>query len=419
MSAVHPPRIAADWLTRPATQAVFAALAAAGHDARAVGGAVRNALIGKTVADVDIATPATPEQVMTAATAAGLDVVPTGLKHGTVTVLSGRIPHEVTTLRRDVETDGRHAVVAFTDDWAADAARRDFTINALYCDADGRVYDPLGGYSDLSARRVRFIGAAEARIREDYLRILRFFRFTAEYAAGPVDDTGLAACGRLRDGLNRLSAERIRAEVLKILAAPRAAEIAGVMNDHGVWVPLLGLATVPAHLTRLVATTPDSTAVTRLAALSVTTPEQATALAARLRLSSSEAEALAALARLGQRMQTPMSVIEARRALYREGRAAFIAALSVAQARFGETSSAPSDWRQLGATATAWQSPVFPLRGQDLLDRGMAAGPRVGDILRRIELEWIDGDFIPDHAALLARLERHIQAEVRRADVTL
>ena len=221
----------ADWLARHQTQAVFDALAAKGFAARAVGGAVRNALLGRPVVDIDIATPARPEQVIEAARAAGLAAVPTGLEHGTVTVIAAHVPHEVTTLREDVETHGRHATVAFTDDWAADARRRDFTINALYCSADGEVFDPLGAYGDLGARRVRFIGEARERIREDYLRILRFFRLTAEYGAGPADAEGLGACVAERDGLARLSAERVRQEMLRLLAAPRAPELVRAMQD--------------------------------------------------------------------------------------------------------------------------------------------------------------------------------------------
>src|SRR5262249_4864205 len=205
-------------------QDVFAALAAAGFVARVVGGAVRNALIGRPVVDIDFATPAPPAAVLAAARAAGLGAVPTGIEHGTITVIAYHMPFQVTTLREDVETDGRHATVAFTQDWAADARRRDFTINALYCSAEGDVHDPLGGYADRVAPRVRFIGSAELRIREDYLRILRFFRFTAEYAEGPPDAAGIAACVAERDGLERLSAERVRQELVHLLAAERGPE---------------------------------------------------------------------------------------------------------------------------------------------------------------------------------------------------
>src|SRR5215510_13333631 len=238
----------ADWLTRADTLAVFDALAARGYAARAVGGAVRNALLGRPVIDVDIATPAHPDEVIAAARAAGLAAQPTGIAHGTVTVIAGHVAHEVTTLREDVEAHGRHATVAFTDDWAADARRRDFTINALYCNADGEVFDPLGGRGDVAAHRVRFIGQARERIREDYLRILRFFRLTAEYGAGAPDAEGLAACVLERDGLQRLSAERIRQELLRLLVAPRAAELVGSMLDYGLLPLVLSAAPRPTLL---------------------------------------------------------------------------------------------------------------------------------------------------------------------------
>jgi poly(A) polymerase len=214
------PRVSGEWLTSKPLAKVFAAFKAANSEVRAVGGAVRNSLIGRPVIDVDLATTATPDAVIRLANDAGLKVVPTGLDPGTVTLVTDRASFEVTTLRRDVETDGRHAVVAFTTSWEEDARRRDFTINALYCDANGTVYDPIGGLADLRRRRVRFIGDAEARIREDYLRILRFFRFSAEYGNGQLDAEGLRASIALKEGLSRLAAERIRGELLKLLAAP-------------------------------------------------------------------------------------------------------------------------------------------------------------------------------------------------------
>src|SRR5215831_3005043 len=248
------PRLAgAPWLTRRSTQAVFNALTQRGFGARAVGGAVRNALLGRAVDDVDIATTARPEQVMAAAQAAGLRAVATGIAHGTVTVLADHVPYEVTTLREDVETHGRHATVAFTDDWQVDAQRRDFTINALYCDATGQILDPLGGYADILARRVRFIGDAGERIREDYLRILRFFRFTAEYGAGPVDAAGVAACVEHRHGLARLSAERMRLELLRLLAAERGPELVRSLLEYGLLTLVLGVAPRPALLDALAA----------------------------------------------------------------------------------------------------------------------------------------------------------------------
>ena len=213
----------AAWLEREETQAVFDALQAHGIETRAVGGAVRNTLLGLTVTEVDLATTAVPEEVMALAVKAGLKAVPTGIDHGTVTLVASGVPFEVTTLRRDVETFGRHARIAYTKDWEEDARRRDFTLNALYADRDGRVFDPLGGYADLRAGQVRFIGDAEERIKEDYLRILRFFRFHAYYGKGPLDPAGLAAAVRLRGGLDQLSAERVRAELRRILIAPQAA----------------------------------------------------------------------------------------------------------------------------------------------------------------------------------------------------
>ena len=212
----------AAWLKRPETARVFAALAESGVETRAVGGAVRNSLLGLPVTEVDLATTALPQQVMALARKAGLKAVPTGIEHGTVTVIADGVPFEVTTLRRDVETFGRHATVAFTENWEEDARRRDFTLNALYAGSDGTVFDPLGGYEDVVAGRVRFIGDAEARIREDYLRILRFFRFNAYYGKGPFDADGLRASVSLRGGMAQLSAERIAGEVRRLLVAPQA-----------------------------------------------------------------------------------------------------------------------------------------------------------------------------------------------------
>ncbi len=216
----------AAWLNSPALAKVFAAFAKSAAELRVVGGATRNALLGRPISDIDLATPALPEVVTEIATKAGLAVHPTGIEHGTVTVVADGVAFEVTTLRRDVETDGRRAVVAFTDDWREDAMRRDFTINAIYVAPDGTIYDPVGGLADLKDQRVRFIGDANDRIREDYLRILRFFRFTAQYGQGRPDPDGFAACTALKAGLTQLSSERVGAEIMKLLDAPRAAEIA-------------------------------------------------------------------------------------------------------------------------------------------------------------------------------------------------
>ena len=387
----------AAWLVEPRpTRAVLGALEAAGYGARVVGGAVRNTLLGKPVSDIDIATTALPEDVMRVAVAAGFAVAPTGLKHGTVTVMRDRCPFEVTTLRRDVETDGRHATVAFTDDWAADASRRDFTINALYCDAGGRLYDPLGGMADLAARRVRFIGDQVARVREDYLRILRFFRFSAEYTVGAPDASGLAACVAERGGLDDLSAERVRTELLKLLAAPRAGAVLAVMFEHGLLAPVLGRVPRLAVFDRLVAIEsaiglpPD--AVRRLGALAVLTGDDAAALADRLRLSGEEARGLAGTIAGARAISPALDPRALRGELYRVGDAAFRSAVLLGWAR-GEAAADNGAWLAVATFADAHPARAFPLSGRDLLALGLPPGPRVGVLLRAAEAWWVENDF--------------------------
>ncbi len=410
MTRVAPPTPTlahAPWLTRPETQAVLAALKAAGHEGRIVGGAVRNALMGKAVADIDIATPATPEQVMQAAATARLHVIPTGLKHGTVTVVSHHVPHEVTTLRRDVATDGRHATVAYTQDWAADAARRDFTINALYCDAGGTVHDPLGGYPDLVARRVRFIGSADARIAEDYLRILRFFRFHAEYSAGALDAEGLAACARGRDGLARLSAERVRAEFLKLILAPGALAALEAMAAHGLLALVLGGAPRLADFARLIAIETTLTVppepIRRLGCLALHGDTDAVRLAELLRLSNDERALLESLVspNAGRLHAALGHDATAKPLLYRMGARAWHDAVLVQWAWSG---APPTDdgWQRLSTLPQRWPAPVFPLKGGDLLALGLSPGPRVGALLRQLEEQWISNGFEDDRDRLLA-----------------
>lgn len=395
------------WLDRPETQAVFAALAAQGATARAVGGVVRNSLLGRPVTDVDIATDARPEAVMRAAEAAGLKAIPTGLAHGTVTVVAGGRPYEITTLRRDVEAHGRRATVAFTDDWAEDARRRDFTINALYCSADGTLHDPLGGYPDLEARRVRFIGDAHKRIREDYLRILRFFRLTAEIAEGPADAEGLAACVRERAGLVILSAERVRVELLRMLGAPRGPEIAALMQEYGLLPAVLGAAPRPTLLARLAAIEaalgllPDP--ILRLAALAVEIPEDAERLRDRLRLSNGDTARLLRAAEHGAPVGPPSPEAHSRAWLYRRGAAAYRERVLLDWVR----AAAPPDsapWRHRLALPDRWSPPRFPLTGTDVLALGVPAGPRIGKVLRALEDWWIAGDFAADEGGLRAKL---------------
>ena len=396
----------APWLVRPETCAVLDALAKAGHEARIVGGSVRNALLGEPVTDIDIATTARPDETISAASTAGLQAIPTGVSHGTVTVVAHHVPFEVTTLREDVETFGRHARVAFTADWAADARRRDFTINAIYCDAAGTISDPLGGLADLAARRVRFIGDARARIREDALRILRFFRFHARYSTGSIDEEGLAACTAERHLLRHLSAERVRAELLKLLEAAGAADAIAAMATHGFIVQILGRAPRIGVLRHLVAQDAarqrPADALLRLSVLAVAVEEDRGFLGERLRLSREEARALIVL-------DPPLMALLAlddrarRRALYAMGaerwqRAAMAGAASASDV--GEIAA----WDAFAALPAAWPVPKFPLAGRDALALGLAPGPKVGELLDEIEAEWIMSDFAADAAALRERL---------------
>ena len=408
MTVSLPPRLSgADWLRRSETQAVFAAVAAHGFAARAVGGAVRNTLLGLPVTDVDIATPARPDDVIAAAEAAGLKAIPTGITHGTVTIVSGSRRYEVTTLRKDVETHGRHATVVFTDDWAADAGRRDFTLNALYCSADGEVSDPLSGYADLAARRVRFIGEAAERIREDYLRVLRFFRFNAEYGNGPPDTEGLAACVREREGLAILSGERVCQEVLRLLAAPRGPELVRWMLDYGLLPQVLGLAPRPTLLSRLagleaaLGLTPDP--VLRLAALGVEVPEDAERLRDRLRLSNEDTVKLTRASMRTPAINPAVPESAAKAELYAGSEAVYRERVLIAWARSNEEPASPA-WRCRLSLPERWQAPRFPIGGADVMALGVPAGPHVGELLRALEAWWIAGDFTADEAALRARL---------------
>ncbi len=399
--------IDADWLSRATTQRVFTALERDGHVARVVGGAVRNAIMGLPVVDVDIATTATPDVVVDFARAGGLDCVPTGLKHGTVTVIADHVPFEVTTLRQDVETFGRHAEVAFTRDWEADARRRDFTMNALYCDKNGVIYDPLDGYGDVVARRVKFVGVPEDRIREDYLRILRFFRFFAEYGAGDgqLDAGGLRACIRLRNGLATLSAERVRQELMRLLAATNVMAALEQLFDAGLLSAILGRAPRFASLARLVrlerALGIEVDAVARLGLLAVEVPEDGRGLAERLRLSKAEGKALNEIASANRAFGVPFAIEPAKKILYEIGPSSFRRGVLTGWARAG----APEDdnsWRALFDLPNAWRCPEFPINGGDIVALGLLPGPAVGTFLRQLEAEWVAGGFVGDRDQLLA-----------------
>lgn len=392
----------ADWMRGPPSAAVFAALAEAGYTGRFVGGAVRNHLLGLAISDLDIATDAPPLRTLELCRDAGLKALPTGIDHGTVTVVVDHVPIEVTTLRRDVETDGRRAVVAFTDDWAEDAARRDFTLNALYLDPDGALYDPTGGgIADARARRVRFVGDPEVRIREDVLRILRFFRFHAAYGRGALDPPGLAACAAFAPRIETLSGERVWKELAKLLAAPGAADVLAVMAaeniaDH-LWDGPADTRRVAALIALEERSDIPADPVRRLAAL-VGQPGLAETVARRLRLSNAESK------RLRTALETPGESFDGdtarRAALYRHGAEAVVDARLLRAAATGEDVAA--DLRLAGS----WTRPVFPLGGVDVVALGIPPGPRVGELLRRVEEWWIMGDFAADAAACRAALHR-------------
>ena len=404
--------IKADWLGEPALQAVFDALEQEGDTARVVGGAVRNTLLGVPVSDIDIATTAEPATVIRRVEAAGLKAVPTGVDHGTVTVVSEGRAFEVTTLREDVETHGRHATVRFGRNWQHDAERRDFTMNALYAARDGALFDPVGGLPDLAARRVRFIGEAERRIREDYLRILRFFRFHAQYGEGPPDAEGLAAVARLKDGLAGLSAERIGMEMRKLVGARGAVATLEAMLDAGIMpqvlVPQGGLAPFKAlrALDGLGANTREPALA--LAALSEGGEAELDALADRLRLSNAERRRMKA-ARLAADMAQgklgsaePEAVrLAALELLYRHGREAACDGVLLAAAEAG-LAAEDVGLRALLEAVAALDVPRLPVTGGDLTKAGVAPGPKVGEGLRLAESRWIDSGFALDRAALIS-----------------
>lgn len=380
------------WLKARPLADLLAVLDADGEEARVNGGAVRDAMLGLPAGDVDIATTATPDVVTARVEAQGWKAVPTGVAHGTVTVVIGGRPFEVTTLRRDVATDGRRAVVAFTRDWAEDAERRDLTINGLSVGRDGVVHDTVGGLHDLEAGRVRFIGDARARIREDYLRTLRFFRFHARFAKGPLDAEGFSAAVAEREGLRRLSAERVRAELMKLLVAPRAPETVAALAQAGLLDRLVGGVPRLARFARFVAAdaeTPD--ALLRLAALFQFTAEDAARLKARLRLSNAEAKRLEAIGDLTPRLAPEHGEAAAKRALYRLGPAAYRDRARLAATDAGDDPG----WGALIALPERWTAPKFPLTAEDFQARGVT-GPALGRALKAAEEAWIASDFNRD-----------------------
>ena len=405
------------WFSDPALGRVMALLNAEGGEGRVAGGAVRNSLMGLPVADVDIATTLTPDIVVARAKAAGIRAVPTGIEHGTVTLVLDGKPFEVTTLRRDVATDGRRAEVAFGTDWRMDAERRDLTINALYADADGTVIDLVGGLPDIETRTVRFIGEADRRIAEDHLRILRFFRFFALYGSGRPDADGLRACARAKGDLAKLSAERVWSETKKLLGAPDPGRALLWMRQAGVLTQILpetekwGIDAIPALIAaeKAFGWRPDP--MLRLAAIVPADRERLKKLAERLRLSRAEAAALDGWAAVPE-ITGPLAEAAFDRLLYRHGPAGLSMRLRLALAKARERAVTEPEslsfvgvCQRLLSRAEGWKRPAFPLKGEDVLAAGVPAGPQVGVLLGKIEEEWVAGNFHSSRASLLARLE--------------
>ncbi len=389
----------AAWLTQGPLPRLLDVLSGDGEEARVAGGAIRNAVMKLPPGDIDIATTATPEEVIRRVTQAGLKAVPTGIEHGTVTVVAAGIPFEVTTLRVDVETFGRKANVRFGRDWKADAERRDFTMNALTATADGTIHDYVGGLADLEARRVRFIGDPAMRIAEDYLRILRFFRFHAAYGEGEPDAAGVAACIAGRGGLEQLSRERARMELLKLLVAKGVVPALSVMAESGLLVQMLGGVPLIAETARMAeleaALGLDADPVRRLAALNVFVVEDAERLWQRLRLSNAEHERLASMGEVWWRRIVPAGDALARPWLYRLGPERYLDRVLLAWAR---AAAKPDDaaWRALATLPQRWTVPVFPLKAADFMQRGIEKGPALGAALRAAEEAWIAADFPAD-----------------------
>jgi poly(A) polymerase len=390
-------RIAA-LLAQPSLSRLLDALNGEGEETRIVGGAVRDALLGEPIGDVDLATTALPEDTMRRGRLAGFKAVPTGIEHGTVTLVADGIACEVTTLREDVETDGRRATVRFGRDFDADARRRDFTVNALSLDEAGTVHDPCGGLIDLAARRIRFIGDAGTRIREDYLRILRFFRFHARYGVGPPDADGVRACIAGRGGLAGLSRERVRAELMKLLVAPGAAAALRVMAEAGLLVPMIGR--VP-HLARFEAVTEGGAEgihpAFRLAALAVGVREDALRLRDELRLSNEEFDRIERIALALEGLSgrdKPATLAQLRHLAHRIGQDATAAGLVLRAGRGAEAAG------QAQATiAELARTPPFLPTGRDVIALGVPAGPRVGQVLAAARHAWLEGGAPPDESA--------------------
>ena len=395
------------WMHAPETLAVLAALV----EARFVGGAVRNAILGVAVADIDIAVPMPPNEAVTRLSAAGIRTIPTGIDHGTVTAVAGHHVFEVTSLRRDIDTDGRHATIAFTDDWAEDAARRDFTINALYATADGEIFDYDTGVEDLIAGRVRFIGDAAMRIAEDHLRILRLFRFHAWYGKGDIDEPGLRASAAAKDKLATLSAERVAKEMLRLLEALRPAPVLRIMAATGILSLVLPGELDMARLERLCEQDAENQvepdAILRLAAL--LPAGEGDSVADRWKLSNAARARLVAALADGERIASHLKAPDVRRLLYKLGPDLFRDRVRLAWAVAPKSQPALA-WRMLLAMADSWDRPHFPLTGRDVMAAGVLEGAGVGKVLAALEAEWAQSDFTLDESVLREKLTALVKA---------
>jgi len=398
----------APWLKKGPVARLLALLNRDGEEARVVGGAVRNALLGLRVAEFDVATTALPEEIVRRVEAAGGKAIPTGVEHGTVTAVIDQHPVEITTLRQDVETFGRRARVVFGRDWRADAERRDFTINSLSATADGIVHDYVGGLADIAARRVRFIGEPQQRIEEDYLRILRFFRFHAHFGEGAPDPAGVHACIVARSGLDTLSRERVRIELLKLLVAARATPTLAVMTECGLLGMVLGSVAYLASFENMIKVEAsigaEADAVRRLGALGLWVAEDAERLTQRLRLSNAESERLLGLDQWWRVAAKP-DPQAGRALLYRLGPQSFTDRVLLAWAR-SEAGAADKSWHVFATLPQRWIAPAFPLKAADFTWRGVAVGPALGVALRAAEAAWIAADFPMEEAAIDAIADR-------------
>lgn len=406
------------WITAADTRAVIDALTAEGTEVRFVGGCVRDALCKRPVKDIDIATPDPPEKVMALLRAAGIKALPTGIEHGTVTAVAGGGTFEITTLRIDVETNGRRARVAYTDDWIADAARRDFTINTLSATPSGDVYDPFHALDDLAHGRVLFVGVARQRVEEDLLRILRFFRIHADYGRPPADTDALAACRALAHRLPELSGERLRREIFRILLAPNPADTIHLMQGEKILeyiLPEAGpvgrlrmLSWLESTAIKVASVVPD--AVRRLAALLEADRDGAAGVAQRLRLSGAEKKRLVGALDSPDDFSLEMSDTARRRLFHRRGADSVRDWVLLAWAEERalnprQTSERCNGWRDFLAAADAWQDIDFPITGLDALALGVAEGPALGGLLKSVEDWWEAEDFRPGRDECLERLK--------------